>query len=314
MQQDNAAARRLLDDGFATLERLDDAPEVWQGIARVRFLQALVAWHDDDGPRMVALVEEAHARFRAVDDGAGKGFCCVVLAIVALAAGDHDAALARLDDAFALCDASGFTWGKVPARYYRGEILADRGDYATATAAYLESARLSWNLGDAWATGAALGSLGALAAAHGRAEDAARLFGTADALLTTTGAILPTLDRDHHARMVATVRASLGRDAFAAVHDAGALVTPDAAITLAEELAAQTADAASSPPTPAHEFTPRELDVLRLLVEGHEDAEIARSLGLSPRTISEHITRMRTKLGLANRTALAVFVVRRQVT
>jgi DNA-binding NarL/FixJ family response regulator len=58
-------------------------------------------------------------------------------------------------------------------------------------------------------------------------------------------------------------------------------------------------------------LTPREQDVLRLLVEGQGDAEIAHALGLSPRTISEHVGHLLEKTALPNRVALAVYAVRR---
>lgn len=56
--------------------------------------------------------------------------------------------------------------------------------------------------------------------------------------------------------------------------------------------------------------TRRELEVLRLLVEGHSDAEIATRLGLKRRGVSDHISNMLAKTRLGNRTALAVYAVR----
>jgi DNA-binding NarL/FixJ family response regulator len=58
-------------------------------------------------------------------------------------------------------------------------------------------------------------------------------------------------------------------------------------------------------PAPIH-LTPRERDVLRLLVEGHGDAEIAKQLGLSRRTVSEHVSNLLKKFGVATRVALIV--------
>jgi len=50
--------------------------------------------------------------------------------------------------------------------------------------------------------------------------------------------------------------------------------------------------------------------VLRLLVNGFTDGEIANELGLSPRTVSEYIGNLLRKTGRTTRTALAVYVVR----
>lgn len=56
------------------------------------------------------------------------------------------------------------------------------------------------------------------------------------------------------------------------------------------------------------DFTERELDVLRLIVEGERDAEIAERLGISLRTVKMHVQNMKDKTGLRNRTELAVRV------
>ena len=56
-------------------------------------------------------------------------------------------------------------------------------------------------------------------------------------------------------------------------------------------------------------LTPRERDVLRLLVQGKTDQEIADVLFLSRRTITTHTSHLFAKLGVTNRveaTALAV--------
>ena len=54
------------------------------------------------------------------------------------------------------------------------------------------------------------------------------------------------------------------------------------------------------------EFTERELEVLRELVEGDSDAVIAEKLHMSTRTVKAYIQSMRDKTGFRNRTELAV--------
>ncbi len=49
-------------------------------------------------------------------------------------------------------------------------------------------------------------------------------------------------------------------------------------------------------------LSPREREVLDLLYEGMTNKEMARALGLSPRTIEIHRTKMLTKLGVRNST------------
>ena len=54
----------------------------------------------------------------------------------------------------------------------------------------------------------------------------------------------------------------------------------------------------------------REIEVLRLIVRGLENAQIADALGISPRTAKNHVSSILTKLGVPNRIQAAVYAVR----
>lgn len=58
----------------------------------------------------------------------------------------------------------------------------------------------------------------------------------------------------------------------------------------------------------SYEFTDRELEVLRALVEGYTYKEIAEELDLSPETVKSHIRNMLNKTGFTSKTKLAVAV------
>jgi DNA-binding NarL/FixJ family response regulator len=62
---------------------------------------------------------------------------------------------------------------------------------------------------------------------------------------------------------------------------------------------------------PAKQLSTRELDVLRLIARGLENAEIADELSISPRTAKNHVSSILTKLGLPSRVQAAVYAVRR---
>jgi DNA-binding NarL/FixJ family response regulator len=65
-------------------------------------------------------------------------------------------------------------------------------------------------------------------------------------------------------------------------------------------------DSPSAPQTPLNK---RELDVLRLLVEGCDNREIAAQLYISPATVKHHVSSIIAKLGVANRIQAAVRAV-----
>ena len=57
-------------------------------------------------------------------------------------------------------------------------------------------------------------------------------------------------------------------------------------------------------------LSPRELDVLRLLVLGQSDREIADTLFIGTRTVSTHVSNLLAKLDVANRAGAAAVAVR----
>jgi len=59
------------------------------------------------------------------------------------------------------------------------------------------------------------------------------------------------------------------------------------------------------------EITEREHAVLKLVCEGRSNPEIAAELKISVQTVKEHVTRLIAKLGVKNRTQVAVEAVRR---
>jgi NarL family two-component system response regulator LiaR len=60
----------------------------------------------------------------------------------------------------------------------------------------------------------------------------------------------------------------------------------------------------------AGQLTPRELEVLEILVQGGSNAEIARQLHLSPNTVRTHVQSILTKLQVRSRLEAAAFAVR----
>jgi DNA-binding NarL/FixJ family response regulator len=58
------------------------------------------------------------------------------------------------------------------------------------------------------------------------------------------------------------------------------------------------------------ELTSRELDVLRLLGEGHANKSIAATLGITERTARTHVSKILAKLGLSSRTQAALWATR----
>jgi DNA-binding CsgD family transcriptional regulator len=69
-------------------------------------------------------------------------------------------------------------------------------------------------------------------------------------------------------------------------------------------------DLAEPPPPSPYHLTRRELDVLRLLVDGLTNAQIGRRLYMSPKTVSVHVTAILRKLQATNRVHAAAIAQR----
>ncbi len=63
------------------------------------------------------------------------------------------------------------------------------------------------------------------------------------------------------------------------------------------------------PPPEKIEFTAKELQVIRLLVEGKSTQEIALHFGVSTRAIEYHLTNIYEKLGVSSRTEAIIKLI-----
>ncbi len=60
-------------------------------------------------------------------------------------------------------------------------------------------------------------------------------------------------------------------------------------------------------------LTPRELEVLRLVAEGHTDREVADALVISPRTVNRHLSNIFVKLNVPGRAAAVAYAIRQML-
>lgn len=68
---------------------------------------------------------------------------------------------------------------------------------------------------------------------------------------------------------------------------------------------------ASEPDEPT--LTSRELEVARMAAQGRTNAEIGQELGISPRTVNSHLTKIYDRLDVHSRAALAVYLIDRKL-
>jgi non-specific serine/threonine protein kinase len=160
--------------------------------------------------------------------------------------------------------------------------------------------------------GRCLDALGWAASAEGQSARAARLFAAAAALHQRVGAPPHPPWRAGHERYVASRRAALGEENFAAAWGEGRALSLDAAIAYA--LVAEASDTARAqlPPSLAAiavRLSRRELEVAMLIALGHTNRQIADALVITEWTTDTYVRHILTKLGLRSRAQVAAWVV-----
>jgi DNA-binding NarL/FixJ family response regulator len=85
-------------------------------------------------------------------------------------------------------------------------------------------------------------------------------------------------------------------------------ITPRAAAALLADRRDRDADR-----TAEVELTARERDVLRLVIDGNANKQIARRLGISEKTVKGHLTNLFQRIGVSDRTQAALWAERNRI-
>jgi non-specific serine/threonine protein kinase len=251
------------------------------------------------------------------DEQKEPAWSSLTLAMVSLIVhrrGDDALADQMAEQGLAYARESGFGWAMAICLNRQGRFASDAGDLERAAALYQESLRL-WNeVGDRWRVTRALTDVADCAAMLGNPERAARLLGAAEALNAPLAPSLRFADDSAWRRAHQEAGASLAPDEFAAAWDAGRALSWEAAIS--EALAPLAKSPGGIDATPQSQrigeygLSPRELEVLELLVAGQTDREIAATLFISPRTAQGHVSNIFNKLAVNTRTAAVTVALR----
>lgn len=83
---------------------------------------------------------------------------------------------------------------------------------------------------------------------------------------------------------------------------------------IASELRSEVSVALEAPPGPTQELTPRQIEIVRLLVEGLSAKEIAARLDLSRRTVEHHKYQAMERMGVTTSAELISFALKRGIS
>jgi len=163
--------------------------------------------------------------------------------------------------------------------------------------------------GDRVGAAAVLETIADLAVALGEPERAFRLLAASQRFHTESGIARLPVQAERFERARNTAQAALEPTDATACWDAGG----ELALADAVAYARRGRGARQRPQIGWASLTPVERDVVRLVAEGHSNAEIGQRLFISVNTVKKHLSRVYTKVDVDGRTDLAAQVARREL-
>ena len=250
-------------------------------------------------------LEQGVALHRETGDAIGLGNCLASLGTVRLRLGERADAIASLTEALDLFDGCGDRWGAGFSQTYLGVAHLAAGERASAERHFTEALRILGPLHDVTMLTLAIGGLAEIAAPADWPR-ALRLAGAALSLRERVGGPFPPWIASEIADLTARGRAALGVAAADRALTSGARLEASDAVALALGALPQTRTATAP-------ISGREMEVSLLVAQGLSNDEIADRLHLSRRTVENHVLHILNKLGVANRTQIAVWVRAREM-
>ncbi len=304
----------------AANDRLEQALAIWTeaddsiGIARALQTLGTVAEYRGDDDTATARYESALALLRTAGDLRGVGIMLENLADAAYRRNDLSAASQLAEEALLNIRASGHKPGIVQTLVGSAQVATAQKAFARASELLREALETAVAVEYPLGLADAVSGCAAYAAEQRNGAAAVRLLAAAHKICSDIGS-RRILHQAQFDRAKASMRASLSEAAFATAWEGGAALDQSAAVAEAADLLTSTQRPAPSESRseglPAgNALTEREVEVLRLLVDGRSDREIGAALFISHRTAMNHVARILDKLGVESRTAAATLAMR----
>jgi predicted ATPase/class 3 adenylate cyclase/DNA-binding CsgD family transcriptional regulator len=328
-----ARACALLEESLGLYQTLGDQ----ERIGWVRYLLARTLFVSQEDPsRAQSLAEQSLTLMRELGDAWLSAYPLSLLGQMRLVQGDLVAARTMLEESLTIAkgiDGEGVGGLSIEFYFSLARLSALHGDVAAACRRYQESLVLL-QAGYQEFIPAFLEGLGTLVAEQAALREAARLWGTAEALREALGAPMYPVDLTEYEQAVAKVRRELGEEVFVTAWAEGRTIPLEQALAALPHIFSLVEDAAilrqqqamqpgqkqdstaeritSMPqstlpasliPTYPEGLTRREVEVLRLVALGWGDAQVAEQLVISPRTVNGHLRSIYNKINVNSRGA-----------
>lgn len=313
---DYAKAGALLEEALANFRALGDRQRIAASLNNL----GMVARRQGELVSAAALYEESLDIWDELGDQLRRALALNNLGVVSYGQGQLPLAEERYRAALALYRELEDRSGTALSLNNLAEVLRDRGDLAQSVVLWQESLALRFVQGDRAGIAECLAGIAKIATSAGLDDRAVHLFAVAGRLQEEIGVSIPPRERELQDRAIADLRRRFAAPDFERAWQTGRAMTIEQALSDVAKSAELTFVAASKVTTttagPANDaaaaagLTRREIDVLRLVVDGLTDREIGDALFISHRTAMTHVANILGKLGVDSRTAAAAHALR----
>jgi len=184
-----------------------------------------IAFEQDDPLTARSYYEEGLPLLRETGNKPGVAWLLNNLGAIASSQGDHLRARPYFEESLKLHREVGNKQGMALALDNLGLGALSRNDFVAAQQFHQESLALFYELGDKQGIVYGLEGLASLAHIQEKAEDAARLLGTASALRESIGFVVPPREQENYTKKINTTREKLGAHVFALAWAEGRAMT-----------------------------------------------------------------------------------------
>lgn len=220
----------------------------------------------------------------------------VPMAEALLACGEIVAARNWADDTVAMVSG----WHKMVALHARSRVAIAQGEWEQAERDAHEALAIAAQTRGFIRLPDIVERLAQLAVTAGDHRYAARLLGSAASMRQRNGIVRYRIYDDEFVATQEATRDQLGENAFQVAWNEGAALSADETIAFAQ----RGRGARKRPASGWESLTPTEHDVVRQVIDGLSNKDIAARLFISPRTVQTHLTHVYAKLGLDSRVQL----------
>jgi predicted ATPase/DNA-binding CsgD family transcriptional regulator len=300
---DYPTAQRTFTECLALCRVLGDRP----GINRALISLGALASYQNEQHGAQRYFAESLQLCRELGDRQGSAMALLNLGNVAERIGNFAAARGYLEESLLLGRALGERQIIATSLANLGSALLGLQELSGALAHFQQALREFVPMNDQRGIALTVEMIACILARQGNAGQAIRLFGGANALRTRIGVPWSPTETASREPFLAQARQMIPPAAFERAWAEGqSLMATELIATalLPDDSVLTRATVNPEPQTiQPDRLTEREIEVLRLLADGLEDAQIATILHVSPRTIHSHLRSIYGKLGVANRTS-----------